>query len=73
VLSAALPTALLLAGAPHLHALAWVAPAHAAAIGYLLHNRRHTLDRPQRIDSVLVASLGYILWFVLLPMLSIWS
>ncbi|MGH8666667.1 MAG: NAD(P)H-dependent oxidoreductase [Burkholderiales bacterium] len=67
-LSAALPSAFLLAGVPHLQALAGVAPVHAAAILYLLARRRHALDRPQRIDLLLVASLSYILWFVLLPM-----
>jgi putative NADPH-quinone reductase/1,4-dihydroxy-2-naphthoate octaprenyltransferase len=68
-LSAALPAAFMFAGVPYLQALAWVAPAHAAVIAYLLHKRRGALDRPQRIDSLLVASLGYILWFVLLPMI----
>jgi 1,4-dihydroxy-2-naphthoate octaprenyltransferase len=73
VLSAVLPALLALAGARYLQALAWVAPVHAGTIVYLLHERRHRLDRPQRIDALLVASLGYILWFVLLPMLEIRS
>jgi putative NADPH-quinone reductase/1,4-dihydroxy-2-naphthoate octaprenyltransferase len=67
-LSAVLPTGFLLAGMPHLQALAGVAPLHAAAILCLMGRRGHTLDRPQRIDLLLVASLSYILWFVLLPM-----
>ena len=73
VLSAVMPALLALTGAPYLQALAWVAPVHAGTIVYLLHERRHRLDRSQRIDALLVASLGYILWFVLLPMLEIRS
>ena len=70
-LSAALPCAFTLAGMPHLQALAAVAPVHAAAILYLMARRGPSLDRPQRIDLLLVASLSYILWFVLLPMFSL--
>jgi putative NADPH-quinone reductase/1,4-dihydroxy-2-naphthoate octaprenyltransferase len=67
-LSAVLPGVFLLAGTAQMQALAAVAPVHAAAILYLMERRRSILDRPRRIDLLLVASLSYILWFVLLPL-----
>jgi 1,4-dihydroxy-2-naphthoate octaprenyltransferase len=70
-LSAVLPGVFLLAGTPQMQALAGVAPVHAAAILYLMGRRRATLDRSRRIDLLLVASLSYILWFVLLPLFAL--
>ncbi len=70
-LSSLLPGLLVQAGLPYLDGLAWVAPAHAALILFLLGRARPRLQGAQRIDGLLIASLSYILWFVVLPMLAL--
>jgi 1,4-dihydroxy-2-naphthoate octaprenyltransferase len=69
--SALLPAAFALAGVKAVQTLAWVAPLHAAGFAYVLVRRGPRAERAQRIDALLVASLSYILWFVVLPLIAL--
>lgn len=66
--SAALPALFALNGVHELAPVAWVAPLHGLLVLSMLRSRWARLDRPQRIDRLLLAALSYILWFALLPL-----
>ncbi|WP_375056799.1 NAD(P)H-dependent oxidoreductase [Zobellella sp. DQSA1] len=49
--------------------IAWLVVPHAAVLAWLLY-RHIRIDRaPGRIDGLMVASLGYVVWFGLVPLL----
>lgn len=44
---------------------------HALGLGWLLRDRLAGANGPQRIDGLMVASLSYITWFALVPLLEL--
>lgn len=48
--------------------IGWFVVPHAALLLFLLQRLRHRYRTPMRINGLLAIALGYILWFVLVPL-----
>jgi 4-hydroxybenzoate polyprenyltransferase len=55
---------------PAFGGLAWFALPHALLLAWLVVRRRGALHG--RIDALLVASLTFMVWFVLVPLVNLW-
>ncbi|WP_229792279.1 NAD(P)H-dependent oxidoreductase [Cognatilysobacter bugurensis] len=49
--------------------IAWAALPHAALLTWLLRRHARAAEMPRRIDGLMAVTLGYVLWFGLVPLL----
>lgn len=51
--------------------IAWLVVPHAAILAWLLFRHIREDKAPGRIDGLMAASLGYVLWFRIVPLLNL--
>lgn len=51
--------------------IAWLVVPHAAILAWLLFRHVREDKAPGRIDGLMAASLGYVLWFGIVPLLNL--